>query len=88
MKYEPREGVVYPPIEISVELTKEGGIVEILPGAMSCSEVTVDDTNCTMYNSRDSVYNITLTQTNELGSTMRWLTADSEYYYNSIIIEI
>ena len=86
MKYESREErVLYPPIEISVELTTEGGsgIVEILPGAMSCSEVTVDDTNCTMYNSRDFVYNITLTQTNELGSTMRWLTVDSEYYYNS-----
>ena len=67
-----KKGVEYPgETDISLELS---------PGSSICSDVTVSDTNCTVAVPR-GVYDITLTQSNEVGSTLdhlhmidsRWL---------------
>ena len=56
-----KKGVEYPgETEISLELS---------PGSSICSDVTVSDTNCTVAVPR-GVYDITLTQSNEVGSTV------------------
>ena len=55
------EGVVYPrEVVVSVELD---------PGSIACSDVTTDDTNCTVSITGDNVYTVSLTLRNDVGST-------------------
>ena len=55
------EGVVYPgDIEVVTELTN---------GPTICSDVTATDTSCIVNLPRD-VYNVTVIQTNDIGSTV------------------
>ena len=63
------EGVVYPgDVEVIVELNN---------GLIICSDVTVADTSCTVTLPRD-VYNISITQSNDIGSTVDSAGFDSE----------
>ena len=70
LKYGGREeGVVYPgDVQISVEFT---------PGAIACPGVTSADTSCNVNISR-GVYNLTLTQANDVGVTVDQLLINSE----------
>ena len=55
------EGVAYPgEVEVRVDLD---------PGDMACSGVTADDTSCTVNITRDEDYTVSLTLSNDVGST-------------------
>ena len=55
------EGVVYPgEVEVRVDLD---------PGDISCSDVTADDTTCTVNITADEDYTVNLTLSNDVGST-------------------
>ena len=55
------EGVVYPgEVEVRVDLD---------PGDMACSGVTADDISCTVNITRDDNYTVSLTLSNDVGST-------------------
>ena len=55
------EGVVYPgEVEVRVDLD---------PGDMVCSGVTADDISCTVNITRDDNYTVSLTLSNDVGST-------------------
>ena len=55
------EGVVYPgEVEVRVDLD---------PGNMTCSGVTADDISCTVNITRDDNYTVSLTLSNDVGST-------------------
>ena len=55
------EGVVYPgEVEVSVELD---------PRDMACSDVTADDISCSVSITRDEDYTVSLTLSNDVGST-------------------
>ena len=58
---EPEEGVVY-----AGEL---GVSVDLEPGDITCSDVTADDTSCTVTITRDDDYTVSLTLSNDVGST-------------------
>lgn len=63
------EGVVYPgDVEVAVELTDRPTI---------CPDVTAADTSCTVNLPRD-IYNISITQSNDIGSTVDSARFDSE----------
>ena len=63
------EGVVYPgDVEVIMELNN---------GPIICYEVTAADTSCTVTLSRD-IYNISITQSNDIGSTVDSASFDSE----------
>ena len=69
---EREEGVVYPgDVEVVVQVN----------GSTICSEVT--DTSCTVDLSRD-VYNISITQSNDIGSTVDSSIFDSEFNSNQV----
>ena len=55
------EGVVYPgEVGVSVDLD---------PGDITCSGVTADDISCTVNITRDDDYTVSLTLSNDVGST-------------------
>ena len=63
------EGVVYPgDVEVVLKLNN---------GPVICSDVTVADTSCTVTLPRD-IYNISITQSNDIGSTVDSASFDSE----------
>ena len=54
-------------------------IVELDPGNIVCSDVTTEDTSCTVSITDDDVYTVSLTLSNEVGSTQAALnTFDCE----------
>ena len=54
-------------------------IVELNPGNIVCSDVTTEDTSCTVSITRDDVYTVSLTLSNDVGSTQAALnTFDCE----------
>ena len=66
---EREEGVVYPgDVEVVVQVN----------GSTICSDVTFTDTSCTVNRPRD-VYNISITQSNNIGSTVNSRVFDSEH---------
>ena len=65
------EGVVYlGDVEVIVELNN---------GPIICSDVTDADTSCTVTLPRD-IYNISITQSNDIGSTVDSASFDSECF--------
>ena len=56
-------------------------VVELDDGLTICSDLTSADPSCTVYFPRD-VYNISITQTNDIGSTVNNGLFDSECYSN------
>ena len=64
--------MVYPG-EMAVSVNNASQTVE----QAVCSNLTATDTSCTASLPR-GVYNVTLTQTNEIGSTVDYLMVDSE----------
>lgn len=77
-QYEEREnGVVYPTVELDLKLTSTDEVARSEDDV--CSSVTATDTRCSVSLPR-GVYNVTLTQSNEIGSTVNSSLFDSECY--------
>ena len=63
-------GVVYPgPVNVSVVLN---------PGDIACSGVTAEDTSCVINITEDDVYSVTVTLTNDVGSTQAMVVFNCE----------
>ena len=63
-------GVVYPgAVDVSVVLN---------PGSIACSGVTAEDTSCVINITKDGVYNVTVTLTNDIGSTQDMMVFNCE----------
>ena len=67
---EKTEGVVYPG-EVDM-------MVALANGTIMCPDVTPSDMSCTVYFPRD-VYNISITQSNDIGPTVNSGLFDSKY---------
>ena len=69
-------GVVYPgEVEVSVELD---------PGDIACL-MNEDSTSCTAIIERDAVYQVIITQTNDVGATVDNLTLDCKFCMHYIM---
>ena len=53
--------------------------VDLDPEAMGCSDVTADDTSCTVNITSDEIYTVSLTVTNDLNSAMTMEAFDCEF---------
>ena len=53
-------------------------VVELANGVPLCPDVTPSDTSCTVYFPRD-IYNISITQSNDIGPTVNSGLFDGEY---------
>ena len=59
-------------------------VVELANGPVLCPDLTANDTSCTVTLPRD-VYNITITQSNDIGSTVDSANFDSKWHGYSIL---
>ena len=68
---------MYPDVELSVKLTRTDELASNVTESDPCSEVTAADTSCTVTLPR-GIYNVTVTQSNDVGSSVDSNLFDSE----------
>jgi hypothetical protein len=79
------QGVVYPNMKFMLEIESNTTVLTLTSGNPGCSNVTAAGTTCNVTLTKDS-YSISVTLTNDLGSTMDSITIESKCYFMNLLL--